>query len=239
MPLSWLPPRIVLVEVRNPLNIGAAARAMANFGLRDLVLVRPYHEAWKTAASARAGIQVLAQARVVETLDAALEGIVWAAATSDLRRRKPEIPALDWPRDLETCDLTAPWAVLFGSEKSGLGVEALSYCRAVFRLPTLPDSPSMNLGQAVAVCAYELRRRLPLNPAMPQPATGMADLRQRERIVETFLPILETIGVFRPQHRASQQRRLRSMMARWNISPGDARLLLGVGRECRRALNIK
>lgn len=234
---SWLPPRIVLVGVRNPLNIGAAARAMANFGLRDLVLVRPYQEAWKTAASARAGLKVLAQARVVATLDAALESIVWAAATSDLRRRKPEIPALDWPHGLQACDLAAPWALLFGSEKSGLGVEEMSYCRTVFRLPTWPDSPSMNLGQAVAVCAYELRR-LQSNPVEPQPANDSADLTQRERIVESFLPILETIGVFRPQHRASQQRRLRSMLARWNLTPGDARLLLGVGRECRRTLKI-
>ncbi len=241
-----MPPRIVLVGVRNPLNIGAAARALANFGLDELVLVRPYSEAWKTARSARAGQAVLARARVAANLADALAGVSLALGTSSATGRKPEIELLEWPDSLDRFDLSRPWALLFGSEKTGLTTEDLSYCQAVLRLKTAAASPSMNLGQAVAVCGYELRRRLDLMPlaasasppalaaSTPAPA---ADLATRDRLASAFVPLLEQLGVFRGQHRASQTRRLRRMLARWELSPGDARLLLGLARELRRTLS--
>ncbi len=233
-------PRIVLAGVRNPLNIGAAARAMANFGLDDLVLVRPYSEAWKTAKSARAGQAVLARARVADSLVEALSGISLALGTSAATGRKPEVALRVWPDALQEFDLRQPWALLFGSEKTGLTSGDLSFCQAVLRLKTTADSPSMNLGQAIAVCCYELcqrRARAPA-PALAAPLAEFADMPARERIVGAFVPLLEHLGVFRSQHRDSQTRRLRRMLAHWQMTPGDARLLLGVARELRRVLGL-
>src|SRR5487761_1777112 len=120
-------PRIVLAGVRNPLNIGAAARAMANFGMGELVLVRPYSEAWKTAKSARAGQAVLERAKVVAGMAEALAGVSLALGTSAASGRNPEIELLAWPDGLDSLDLRQPWALVFGSEKTGLTTEELSY----------------------------------------------------------------------------------------------------------------
>lgn len=240
--------RIVLVRPRNPLNIGAAARAMANFGFDDLVVVQPYVEAWRTARSARAGIAVLERARSADTLEEAIQDCQLVVGTTAGTARTPEEPLSSWPRVASCIPQRARTAVLFGSEKTGLSVEEMSHCRQLARIPTLPDSPSMNLGQAVAVCCYELarQRRIAEFDAPPEIANSieqggehsahLASIEERERLVRTFHPLLESIGVMLPQHHASQMRRLRQMLLRWRLTPADARLLLGVAREMKRIL---
>lgn len=242
-----LPPRlrIVLVRPRNPLNIGAAARAMANFGFDDLVVVRPYEEAWKTARSARAGIRVLESARAVDALEDAVADCELVVGTSAATARTPEVPLSSWPEVAARLPLQTPTALLFGSEKTGLSTEEMSYCNQLARIPTLPGSPSMNLGQAVAVCCYELVRTRaiqgfdapPVIDAEPA-AAGQASVEERERLVRTFHPLLEALGVMLPGHRASQTRRLRQMLQRWRLTPADARLLLGVAREMKRVTGL-
>ncbi len=222
----------MLVRVRNPLNIGAAARAMANFGLPELVLVQPYGEAWKTARSARAGAAVLHNARVVASLPEALEGCLSAIATTAGTGRDPELALETWPQVASELG-AAPVALVFGSEKTGLNVDDISFCNRLARIPTTAAAPSMNLGQAVAVCAYELLRcRTPPSPA---PAVHPAPIAasERERLLAAWLPLLERLSAVRPGHRASQTRILRQMLVRWRCNAADARRLLGLARQIR------
>ncbi len=243
---AWRPSdiRVVLVRPRNPLNMGAAARAMANFGFRDLALVDPYDKAFREARSARAGAVLLQNATCHDTLAAAVAGFRHVVGTTAGTNRTPALPLQDWPT------LSRSWpqgrtALLFGSEKTGLSSEDLSYCTALARIPTLETAPSMNLGQAVAICCYELSLAAAgardsiagSTPGVTAPApAGSAPLAERERLVETFLPLLEQLGVLQPLHRRSQSRRLRRVLLRWNLEPGDIQLLMGVARELRRTL---
>lgn len=226
--------RIVLVQPRNPLNIGAAARAMANFGFDDLALVEPYDEAWRHARSARAGAEVLARARCFERLCDAIADREFVVGTTAGSGRVPEVPLDPWTESAAAFG-ERRCALLFGSEKTGLRVEDISYCQQLARLPTVAGAPSLNLGQAVAICCYELRRQPPVRISA-EPRVPAAGVSERERLVEQWTPLLEHIGVFRPLHRASQTRRLREMLLRWHLASRDTRLLLGVARELRRVL---
>ena len=95
---------------------------------------------------------------------------------------------------------SAEAALVFGSEKHGLGNRELSYCDWVVSIPTHENCPSMNLGQAVAVCCYELARNAKPIPGLQTPASATAE--QRDRIVETLLPILEQSGFLQPRRAA-------------------------------------
>ncbi|MGH9533483.1 MAG: RNA methyltransferase [Terriglobales bacterium] len=227
--------RIVLVGTRNPLNIGAAARAMANFGLDDLALVSPYAEAWRQARSARAGAAVLQRAQVFASLPAAIADCGYVIGTAGLAGRNPEIPIADWAALTAHLPPTR-CGLVFGSEKTGMSVADIGCCHVLARIDTAPDAPSMNLGQAVAVCAYELHRRRAAPGPPAAPATARWD--ERDLLARKMTPVLERIGVFRPQHRASQTRRLRQMLLAWRVTPSDVRLLLGVAREMRRVLGL-
>ena len=234
------------MHARNPLNMGAAARAMANFGLSDLVLVAPYAAAWQTARSARAGAAVLANARAVATLEEAIAGCGCVIGTTAGTARVPEIPLEAWSTvaaSLPALPPRLPVALLFGSEKTGLGIEEISYCDRLARIPTLPDAPSMNLGQAVAVCAYELARQAApaiadTPPAVPGAAAAEAvTLAQRERLVATWRPLMEQLGVTEPLQQERQTRVLREMLIRWHLTPKDAHRLMGLARQVRHALS--
>lgn len=205
---------------------------MANFGLSRLVLVAPYDDAWQTARSARAGAAVLQSARVVASLAEAVAGCGCVIGTTAGTARDPELPLEDWSAVASSLPADSI-ALVFGSEKTGLSVEDLSLCQRVARIGTSPDAPSMNLGQAVAVCAYELARQ-PLLPALV--LADAADTPQRERVAEAWQPLLEELGVSQVQHRASQTRLLRRMLGRWGLRAADAERLLGVARQVRHRL---
>lgn len=155
---------VVLVSPRNPLNIGAAARAMANFGFSRLAVVAPYEERWREAKSAVGAPELLQNAKAPAALSEAVADCTLVIGTGTLAQRKPEQPVVSLP------ELTpivrrefargGRVALVFGPEKRGLTREDLSYCHLLVEIPTAPRQPSMNLGQAVAVCLYELSARL-------------------------------------------------------------------------------
>lgn len=154
--------RIVLVRPRNPNNIGAAARAMANFGLDDLAVVDPYEPVWRETIAAVGAEEVMRRARRL-SLEEALSGCALALGTTTARRRRIERPIVPLPelsRFLSGRDIAGERrvAVLFGQEKTGLSKETLLRCEAWLNIPTRPACPSLNLGQAVALVAYELSR---------------------------------------------------------------------------------
>jgi TrmH family RNA methyltransferase len=154
---------IVLVSPRNPLNIGAVARAMANFGFSRLAVVAPYAPHWREARSAIGAPELLQNATETESLAEAVADSTFVAGTGTLASRKPEQLVLSLPDAgpilAQHLDHPGRVALVFGPEKHGLTRDDLSYCNVLIEVPTDPRQRSMNLGQAVAVCLYELSLR--------------------------------------------------------------------------------
>src|SRR5258707_3482146 len=153
---------VVLVGTRNPLNVGAVARAMSNFGAMELRAVRPYEKAWREAKSAVGAGELLARAKEFANLAEAVADCSLVVGTTAVGNREMKHPL----RGLEQAARligrrmeTGRVAVLFGSEKWGLSNEDLSYCHWLMRIPTRVEHRSMNLGQAAAVVMYELGRK--------------------------------------------------------------------------------
>ena len=151
--------RVVLVAVRNSLNIGAVARAMSNFGAKQLRVVNPYEAAWREAQSAVGAADLLARAEECATVAQAVEDCSLVVGTTAVGNRELRQPLWSLPEAgpaIRERLKTSNVALLFGSEKWGLSNESLSYCHWLLRIPTREEHRSMNLGQAVAVCLYEL-----------------------------------------------------------------------------------
>jgi tRNA/rRNA methyltransferase len=149
-------PRIILVRPRNPNNIGAVARAMNNFGFSELTVVSPHPPVWSEVLTSAVGAEGVVQtARVSASLGEAVSDCSFVIGTIDQRRATGRTP-----KQLveEGTWKTLRTAIVFGSEKSGLSNEDLSHCSVVANIPTRPECPSMNLGQAAAVICYEFAR---------------------------------------------------------------------------------
>lgn len=224
--------RVVLVQARNSLNIGASARAMLNFGFSQLWLVKPYDVAFRAARSAVGAGEVLDRARVTSDLAEALGEASLVVGTSGVEGRSQHHVQRSLPEGshaLRTHLERGEAALVFGSEKHGLSNEHLSFCDWVVSIPTHEHCPSMNLGQAVAVCCYELARHAKPIPGLQTPASASA--AQRNRIVETLLPILAESGFLKPDSRVSQAEKIRRLVNRMRLAPADARILQAMIRQ--------
>lgn len=224
--------RVVLVRPRNPLNIGAAARAMLNFGFQDLWLVEPWGEGFRTAKSAMGAAEVLQNARVTADMAEALGDCTLVAGTSAMTGRQTEMVRKTAPAGavaLRTHLEDRQAALVFGSEKTGLTKQQLSFCDWIFTIPTEPGCPSMNLGQAVAVCCYELARRAAPVAGLKTPATVSAE--ERDRIFGILMPILRQSGFVFADREEAQSRKLRRWVTRLRLAPKDAQLLQGMLRQ--------
>ena len=234
-PMSKLNWRIVLVRPRNPLNIGAAARALANFGLREMGVVDAFEPTWDEARQAAlSGDTVIAAARSAPFLPDLLSDVTLVLGTTTGSRRNLDRELLPLPE-------LAAWlgqrkargkaALLFGSEKTGLSNEDMSYCHALVRIPTTIGCPSMNLGQAVAVCAYELTRS-GIVSNQPQPVTARssapANLQTLDHVLERAAHVLDVSGYLQPKSRAAMLLKLRRLILNLNLTTSDARILGGV-----------
>jgi tRNA/rRNA methyltransferase len=229
---SW---RVVLVRPRNPLNIGAAARACANFAIRQLALVRPHPPVWEEARSAVGAEDLLKSARVTATLAEAVGDTTLAIGTTAGARRN-----LD--RELIPLDQLPEWlrvharrhrraALVFGSEKTGLSNDDLAACHALVRIPTSVETPSMNLGQAVAVCCYELARSGLVAVGRPKPRVHLSDpasLQSLEHLFDRAARVLDAVGYLRPKSRAAMLLKLRRLLLDLELTNNDARILGGV-----------
>ncbi len=223
--------RVVLVRPRNPLNIGAAARAMANFGLEDLVVVAPYEPVWQEARSAVGAEHVVKSARAAESLLEAIgdRDLVVGTTTGCRRHLDRDLISLDdFPRWLARRKVRGRAALLFGSEKTGLSNEHLSHCHAWVRIPTASPCPSMNLGQAVAVCCYELARSGMLHPAPGATRPHSLDpacVHSLEHLLERSIRVLEAASYFTPKTRRAQILKLRRFLFHLGLTNRDARIL--------------
>jgi len=229
---------VVLVRPRNPLNIGAAARAMSNFGARRLRLVNPYAPGFREARSAVGASDLLDQADEFKTVAEAVADCALVVGTTAVRNRVLQQPVerLD-ERAGTTIRLrlqTERVALLFGSEKIGLTNRDFSHCHWLLNIPTAQQNISMNLGQAVAVCLYELARTTlarttPLRPATEdaKPATAGA----AEQITEGLLEALRISGYVKPGTEAMFEKKARRLVLRFHLKAYDAKLLLGMVRQ--------
>lgn len=231
------PLRVVLVAPRNPLNIGAAARAMSNFGFSELRLVNPYEVAFREAKSAVKAQKVLEEAREFPALADAVADCSLVVGTTALGPRALEhrMRRLEYAGKLIARGLaTAPVALLFGSEKFGLSNEDMSHCHWLMRIPTREAHGSMNLGQAVAVCLYELIRSPSAARTKPEPQRP-AEAQDLERLTKLFEDILAQSGYVHTED--STELKLRRLIRRMDLTGHDARVWLGIARQILWKLN--
>ncbi len=216
--------RVVLVRVRNPMNIGATARAMMNFGLTDLVLVGVHPPIWEEARSAIGAWDLLRDARSVMMLSEAVADCTLVVGTTAGVRHPREsklITPAELSAELMSRALNGRIALLFGSEKTGLTNTELSHCHRIVRIPTERDCPSMNLGQAVAICCYEITRLGvgALTPllAVPQLATAGS----AEALLHEIASLLKSVGFLEPHGSARKLTRLRRTLIRFGLTDGE------------------
>lgn len=224
---------VVLIESRNPLNIGAAARAMSNFGFFDLRLVRPYSVAFEEAVSAVGASAVLRSARVYEDLAQAVADCSLIVGATGLGHRVFEHPLHRLERAgrlLRRHLQTARAAILFGSEKFGLSNADIAHCHWLLHIPTRPEHDSMNLGQAVAVTLYELIRSPSAARRLPE-AASRATEAELERLVQLLEQALEQAGYCDFEREKSGRDKLRRLLRRLSVSSRDAAILAGMLRQ--------
>ena len=232
--------RIVLVGTRNPLNIGAAARAMSNFGVKHLRVVHAYEVAFREARSAVNAAELLANAEecgsVAEAVaDCRLVIGTTAAGRRELRHelRRLEVGGRTIRRRLSS----GPVALLFGSEKVGLSNTDLSYCDWLMRIPTRAQHGSMNLGQAVAVCLYELVREG--STSVEKSRSTSAEAGKLEMITQLLFGVLRTSGYVKPRLGSATEENVRRMVRRMHLDASDAEAWLGMLRQIAWKLTTK
>lgn len=215
------PPVIVLVRPQLGENIGKAARAMLNFGLEELRLVAP-RDGWPNpdaGPSAAGADDVLAGAQVYETLAEAVADCVQVFATTVRKRgvTKPVATPEEAARAIRA--ESGRSALVFGPERSGLETDDVALCRTIITVPVNPDFGSLNLAQAVILCAYEWSKAAALaQPTLTElhPPAPQAEL---EGMIEQLETLLEAGGYFYPPDRTGATKRaLRSLLTKpaWN-----------------------
>jgi tRNA C32,U32 (ribose-2'-O)-methylase TrmJ len=257
--------RVVLVATRNPLNLGAAARAMSNFGVRRLRVVNPYDPAFREAKSAVGASGVLKNAEVFASVADAVADCTLVVGTTVVRHRElqhqlkrleegaqlirkrlaaktaigeKQIPRSAWNDNSKLLlgkkhvahaivgNYNNCVALLFGSEKRGLSNADMSHCHWLMRIPTHEENISMNLGQAVAVCLYELAR----DPKAAKSAEKL-ELAQSaivERMTGFLFEALEASGYFSLRIVPDVKERMRRLVRRLNLPARDADVWLGI-----------
>jgi tRNA/rRNA methyltransferase len=223
------PLRVVLVAARNPLNIGAAARAMSNFGFSQLRVVNPYNVAFREAQSAVGAERLLKGAEQFDSVAAAVADCPLVVGTTAIGNRIPRHPVHLLPAAAGKIRIrlrSGPVALLFGSEKWGLSNDDLSHCHWLLHVPARKEHRSMNVGQAVAVCLYEIAGR---GAPAGKPEKGLRAASERlERLTGILLEALHESGYIKPRSEALAEEKLRRLVRRLEIDSVDAEVLLGM-----------
>jgi tRNA/rRNA methyltransferase len=230
---------VVLVRARNPNNIGAVARAMYDLGFHDLRLVNEYPVPLAKARSAIDASAVLAGAKEFASIAEAIADcslVIGTTAGGKRVQQHPLYPVAEGGTlvlsHLAGTDSNRV-ALLFGSEKTGLSREELSYCNWTMTIPMFERAdtrhPSMNLGQAAAVCLYELVRSEISPPAgAANPTATAADL---DRLTDLLRDLLEQSEYSRRHPASSEQGLLRRLVRRMQLNQPDAEMWMGILRQ--------
>ena len=222
-----------MVSTRNPLNLGAAARAMANFGFSRMRVVNPYDVAFREARSAVGAAPLLQAAEELPGVGEAVADCHLVVGTTSIGHRGLQHPMRRLAygaRLFRKALASGPVALLFGCEKYGLTNEDLSHCHWLMRIPTVDQDLSMNLGQAVALCLYEMARDSKAAAARPT-KIATASAGEVEQITARLLEALEKSGYVNPVTAGSTEEKVRRLVRRLNIAGRDAPVLLGMLRQ--------
>ncbi|MBX3027983.1 TrmJ/YjtD family RNA methyltransferase [bacterium] len=225
--------RIVLVRPRGAANVGAAARAMKNLGLAELVLVRPAIP--RLAAAERMAVHardLVRGARLADTLPAAVADCHLVVGTTcrrgGYRAEVDDLGAL--APAMVARAATGPLAIVFGPEDHGLSNADLRHCHRVCAIDTSAAYPSLNLAQAVLLVCWELRRAAQAGA----PAVGGAPVAPAAEVAALLAHLraaLLRIGYLNPQNPDHVMHALRGILGRATLTPHDVRLLRGMARQ--------
>lgn len=236
-PFKW--PVIVLCGPQFPGNVGAVARAMANFGLSDLRLVNPCDhladEAHKFAAGATG---VLEAARIFPDLAAAISDLQITIATTrrEGRLRGRLLDSTQLPALLESLPAGTKAGLIFGREQSGLTSDEVALCSHTARVATSgATTGSLNLAQAVVLFLYELARQ-------PQGAASETDdelptQQELESMFAQMAAVLERIAFLNPSRREAGLNRLRYLISRAHPDRNEVALLRGLWSQLSWSIN--
>jgi tRNA/rRNA methyltransferase len=235
--------RVVLVEPQEPMNVGAVARAMRNFGLARLYLVNPAprvgppwaREAYWLAVHAE---EILDRAVAVDSLMEALADVQLVVATTGRPRElypAPVVPA--WEVPARVLSVEGEVALVFGRETFGLTNEELALAHVIGTIPTAPEQPSLNLAQAVVVFAYELFKAVVGEGRFPR--EELAQVAALEAFFEDLGRYVLEIG-FTDQNRFPHaMRRLRRIFHKARLTPGEVQMLRGLLHQSRYQMRKK
>ncbi len=224
--------KIILVEPAGALNVGSVARIMKNMCLDELILVKPHCDILGDEARQMAvhGRDVLENAKVVDSLPEALQGVKRAIATTSYNRSLPV--------NLETPSVGLPWllepnvtsALIFGPEDRGLNNQELNYAQRFVGIPANPEYPSLNLAQAVAVCTYELYAHSQETTTLGEnkKEVNLASLDQLEKYYHHLQNLLLKIGYLYPHTVNARMEKFRRLFNRANLSPEEVAMLRGI-----------
>jgi tRNA/rRNA methyltransferase len=237
LPITLAPgPAIILCEPQLGENIGSAARAMANFGLWDLRLVRP-RDGWpneKAVAAASRADHVLERVRVFETLEDAISDLTLIyATTARSRDMQKEVLGPEEASANMASHVHAGRGVglLFGRERWGLLNDEVAMADAIVTLPVEPAFASLNIAQAVLLMAYEWRRQSETGKALPF-SDGLDETAPRQDLIGLFEHlegVLDQSGFFTtPDKRPSMVNNLRTALTRGRFTAQEIRTLRGV-----------
>ena len=235
------PTRFILIGTSHPGNVGAAARAMKVMGFSDLVLVAPRFDdvlqqadvlaqADAQAMASGAG-DVLAHARIVPTLNDALDGITYACATAMTPRDFG--PPTFAPRALfdGLAGQAHRVAFVFGSERFGMANDDVYRCHACLSVPTAADYGSLNLAQAVQLIAYDWRQALGGFPVVGRTVdVQRADGVEQQGLLDHWQRVLVAIGYLDPAVPRKLMPRLQQLLNRADLSKEEVHILRGVAR---------
>jgi TrmH family RNA methyltransferase len=221
--------RVVLVDPSHPGNIGSVARAMKNMALDDLTLVRPRSFPHAESVALAAGADdILARARIVDTVAEAIEDCGFVAGTTSRPR------SYHWefttPRDAAARIVALPdanrAALLFGSERYGLGNEDLDHCNVLIRIPANPDYCSLNLAMSVQLVAYEIFMAREAPKSHVQLETPLAVSGDMERFYSHLQGVLEEIEF--EDRTGYLMERLRRLFNRAQLDGNELNIMRGI-----------
>ena len=224
--------RIVLVEPQHPGNVGAVARAMANFGISDLALVNGCEINDDGYARSKSGRPILENLKRFNTMEKALADCDIAIGTSGI---KPEGDKR-WfraPNDVKKINQLINKrenpALIFGRENYGLYREELALCEVTITIPTNPDYPILNLSHAVGIVLYEIKRKEKVKSPKKRKAVSQEEF---ERLVSRIMNMLENSSY--PERRLDRSRTtLRRLISRGNPDEGEYENLMGIFKAIR------
>lgn len=230
--------RVILLEPREPGNIGSVARAVKGMGLSQLYLVNPvqFLDVSATWYMAHGAAEIVENCCVVDTLEEALEGIHFVVGTTH-RLRDPKLPAAIPARkaaqEIAAISQNQAVALLFGREDFGLSTHHISRCQLTASIPMATKNPSLNLAQAVQIFAYEIL--LSSADDVPPAKMNYAEIGEVEAFYNRVIALLRQIGVSPYNHDwETYLRSLRRVFSRTRLEERDIATLDMVFSTARR-----